>query len=182
MTIHTAITKAPWSMGFSRQEYWSGLLCPSPGDLPDPGIELRFPASRADSLPSEATKNEIVLHVAFPFQGTFHSRQMTGTYGRLTSPDCVCTCVPVVRVCLFSVCLSCGLGRVSVLPPASRGRHGCHRRETRASEQQRQARRRLHVCALAASADTRDSSARTLPAKPPDHVLSSAVTPTPQVF
>ena len=45
MTIHTAITKAPWSMGFSRQEYWSGLLCPSPGDLPDPGIELRFPVS-----------------------------------------------------------------------------------------------------------------------------------------
>ena len=31
--------QAPLSMGFSRQEYWSGLPCPSPGDLPDPGIE-----------------------------------------------------------------------------------------------------------------------------------------------
>ena len=31
--------QAPLSMGFSRQEYWSGLLCPPPGDLPDPGIE-----------------------------------------------------------------------------------------------------------------------------------------------
>ena len=31
--------RAPLSMGFSRQEYWSGLLCPPPGDLPDPGIE-----------------------------------------------------------------------------------------------------------------------------------------------
>ena len=39
--------QAPLSMGFSRQEYWSGLPCPSPGDLPDPGIEpasLRSPA------------------------------------------------------------------------------------------------------------------------------------------
>ena len=40
-------------MGFSRQEYWSGLLCPSPGDLPDPGIEPSSLAFQADSLPSE---------------------------------------------------------------------------------------------------------------------------------
>jgi len=40
-------------MGFSRQEYWSGLPFPSPGDLPDPGIELRPPALRADALTSE---------------------------------------------------------------------------------------------------------------------------------
>ena len=40
-------------MGFSRQEYWSELLFPSPGDLPDPGIEPRSPALRADALPSE---------------------------------------------------------------------------------------------------------------------------------
>ena len=36
--------QAPRSMGFSRLEYWSGLPFPSPGDLPDPGIEPRFPA------------------------------------------------------------------------------------------------------------------------------------------
>ena len=36
--------KAPLYMGFSRQEYWSGLPFPSPGDLPDPGIEPRSPA------------------------------------------------------------------------------------------------------------------------------------------
>ena len=41
------------SMGFSRQEYWSGLPFPSPGDLPDPGIESRSPALQADALPSE---------------------------------------------------------------------------------------------------------------------------------
>ena len=40
-------------MGFSRQEYWSGLPCPPPGDLPNPGIKPKFPALQADSLPSE---------------------------------------------------------------------------------------------------------------------------------
>ena len=49
--------RIPWtvlSMGFSRQEYWSGLLCPVPGDLPSPGIEPSSPAWQADSLPSES--------------------------------------------------------------------------------------------------------------------------------
>ena len=45
--------QAPLSMGFSRQEYWSGLPFPSPGDLPNPGIEPRSPALQADSLQSE---------------------------------------------------------------------------------------------------------------------------------
>ena len=43
----------PLSMEFSRQEYWSGLPFPSPGDLPDPGIELGSPEFQGDSLPSE---------------------------------------------------------------------------------------------------------------------------------
>ena len=45
--------QAPLSIGFSRQEYWSGLPFPSPGHLPDPGIELGSPALQADSSPSE---------------------------------------------------------------------------------------------------------------------------------
>ena len=45
--------QAPRSMGFSRQEYLSGLPFPSPGDLPNPGIEPRSPASQTDVLPSE---------------------------------------------------------------------------------------------------------------------------------
>ena len=45
--------QAPLSMGFSRQEYWSGLPFPSPGDLPYPLIEPWSPALQADSLPSE---------------------------------------------------------------------------------------------------------------------------------
>ena len=46
--------QAPLSMGVSRQEYWSGLLFPPPGDLPDPGIETGSPALQVDSLPSES--------------------------------------------------------------------------------------------------------------------------------
>ena len=45
--------QAPPSMGFSRQEYWSGLPFPSPGDLPNPGIEPRSPILQADALTSE---------------------------------------------------------------------------------------------------------------------------------
>ena len=58
---HVQLFAAPWTvaqqpplpMGFSRQEYWSGLPFPSPGDLPNPGIEPRSPALQADALPSE---------------------------------------------------------------------------------------------------------------------------------
>ena len=46
-TPWTAACQAPLSMGFSRQEYWSGLPCPPPGDLPDPGIETASPTSAA---------------------------------------------------------------------------------------------------------------------------------------
>ena len=46
-------------MGFSRQEYWSGLPFPSPGDLPDPEIEPRAPALQADALPSESPGNPL---------------------------------------------------------------------------------------------------------------------------
>ena len=68
--------QAPLSMGFSRQEYWSGLLFPSPGDLPDPGIEPRSPTLQADSLPTEPQgkpKNTgegslSLLHWIFPTQ------------------------------------------------------------------------------------------------------------------
>ena len=52
-TPWTVAYHAPLSMGFSRQEYWSGLPLPSPGDLPDPGIEPGSPALQADALPPE---------------------------------------------------------------------------------------------------------------------------------
>ena len=49
----TVAYQAPPSMGFSRQEYWSGLPFPPPGDLPDPGIKPRSPTFQADALTSE---------------------------------------------------------------------------------------------------------------------------------
>ena len=53
VTPMTGAHQTPPSMGFSRQEYWSGWPCPSPGDLPDPTIGPRSPALQADSLPTE---------------------------------------------------------------------------------------------------------------------------------
>ena len=52
-TPWTVAHQAPPSMEFSRQEYWSGLPFPSPGDLPDPGIEPGSPTLQADALLSE---------------------------------------------------------------------------------------------------------------------------------
>ena len=52
-TPWTVAYQASLSMGFSRQEHWSGLPFPSPGDLSDPGIESESPASEADALTSE---------------------------------------------------------------------------------------------------------------------------------
>ena len=53
MTPWAVAYQASPSMGFSRQEYWSGLPFPSPGDLPDPGIEPGSPTLAADALTSE---------------------------------------------------------------------------------------------------------------------------------
>ena len=56
-TLWTVAYQAPLSMGFSRREYWSGLPFPSPGDLPDPGIEHGSPTLQADTLTSETPGN-----------------------------------------------------------------------------------------------------------------------------
>ena len=56
VTPRAVARQAPLSMEFSKQEYWSGLLLPSPGDLPDPGIKQGSPALQADSLLSWATR------------------------------------------------------------------------------------------------------------------------------
>ena len=52
-TLWTIARQAPPSMGFSRQEYWSGFPSPSLGNLLNPGIKSRSPALQEDSLPSE---------------------------------------------------------------------------------------------------------------------------------
>ena len=69
-TLWTVAGQAPLSMGFSRQEYWSGFPCPPPGDLPDRGIEPLSPESPAlqvDSLPTEPPGKplSILSHVKY---------------------------------------------------------------------------------------------------------------------
>ena len=60
-TPWTVAHQAPLSMGFSRQEYWSGLPFPSPGDLPHPGIEPRSPTLQADALTSEPPGKPLIF-------------------------------------------------------------------------------------------------------------------------
>ena len=61
-TRWTVAHQAPLSLEFSRQEYWSGLPFPSPGDLPDPGIEPRSPALQVGSLLTELPGKAIIHH------------------------------------------------------------------------------------------------------------------------
>ena len=62
-TPWTVARQAPLSMGFSRQEYWSGLPFPSPGDLPIPGIKPGSPALQADALSSEPPEKPWYLNI-----------------------------------------------------------------------------------------------------------------------
>ena len=61
VTLWTVTPSTPLSMESSRQEYWSGFLFPSPGDLPDPGIEPLSPALEGSSLP--------LSHLRSPYNG-----------------------------------------------------------------------------------------------------------------
>ena len=64
-TLWTVAYQAPLSMGFSRQDYWSGLPFPPPGDVPDPGIESTSPASptlQADSLPLSHQRSPYIVN------------------------------------------------------------------------------------------------------------------------
>ena len=93
---HVRLFATPWtvayqalpSMGFSRQEYWSGLPFPSPGDIPNPGIEPGSPALQTDALPSEPpgkpenteVGSQSLLQGIFPTQesnqGLLHCRRI----------------------------------------------------------------------------------------------------------
>ena len=87
-TPWTVAHQAPLSKGFSRQEYWSGLPFPSPGDLPDREIEPRCPALQVDALTSEPPGKPTLSHkgnprilewVAYPFSsGSSWPRSQTG--------------------------------------------------------------------------------------------------------
>ena len=78
MCVCVCVHQAPPPMGFSRQEYWSGVPFPSPGDLPNPGIEPRSPALQADALTSELRQKSI------------HSHKHTNTLTHTHTHMCVC--------------------------------------------------------------------------------------------
>ena len=65
-TLWTVAYQAPPSMGFPRQEYWSGLPFPSPGDLPNPGIKPGSPTLQADTLTSEPPNSSNIKFHFFP--------------------------------------------------------------------------------------------------------------------
>ena len=92
--------QAPLSLGFSRQEYWSGLPFPSPGDLPDPGIEPRSPTLQANALSSEPPgKPYFTLYKVktLPIVLTYHWG-LTGGAGS-KEPNCQCR---RFKRCLFN--------------------------------------------------------------------------------
>ena len=78
-TLWTVAYQAPSSMGFSRQEYWSGLPFPPPGDLHDPGIEPGSPALQADALISEPPGKPVV-HANQQHPATWPSTPPSGSF------------------------------------------------------------------------------------------------------
>ena len=102
-----------WSMEFSRPENWSGLPFPSPGDLPNPGTEPRFPTLQADSLPAEppAKPKNIgvgslsLLQQIFPTQesnwGLLHCRQILYQLSYREAPNTCKYNINVMHSCQY---------------------------------------------------------------------------------
>ena len=116
----------PWSVAcqdslsvrFSRQEYWSGLQFPSPGDLPNPGIELRSPALQADSLltelqgkPKEYNKSDFGIdHLVMSMCRVFSCV--------VRRVECICydQCVLLAKLLAFALLHSVLQGQICLLP------------------------------------------------------------------
>ena len=74
VTLWTVACQAPLSMGFSRQEYWSGLPFLSPGDLPHPGTELWSHTLQVDSLLSEPLVKPICMYICMHIYMYMHKQ------------------------------------------------------------------------------------------------------------
>ena len=93
-TPWTVTHQAPLSLGFSRQEHWSGLPFPSPGDLPKPGMQPRSPALQADFLPSELPQK--------PKCGCMYVHYYSSHFVlRYTWPMCACLLSRISHIRLF---------------------------------------------------------------------------------
>ena len=89
VTPWTIAQRSPLSMGFFRQEYWSGLPFPSPGDLPSPGIKPGSPALKADSLLTKYLSGNLVRD---SFPPHFSSLSLNLPLDALPSRDMCATC------------------------------------------------------------------------------------------
>ena len=87
-TPWTVARQAPLSMGFSRQEHWSGLPCPPPGDLPHPGNEPGSPALQADSLLLNLIGKLTLSHSPRNKFWEKMAGKVRSLQGHLSSPSC----------------------------------------------------------------------------------------------
>ena len=105
-TPWTEAYQAPPSMGFSRQEYWSGLPFPSPGDLPDPGIEPGSPAFQADALTSEPPGKPYMFYMLSKILATWELFLVAEPYHSLNVPEFV-SCNNFLYICwLYLKCFT----------------------------------------------------------------------------
>ena len=105
VTPWTIAHQAPLSMGFSRQEYWSGLLFPTPEDLPDSGLKPVFPAAPA------------LAGGFFTISATWEVLYLYSCLNRYVCTVCVCVCVQIggnpVSFWGWEYMLTCGIMAVS---------------------------------------------------------------------
>ena len=105
-TPWTIAHQAPLSMGFSRQEYWSGLPCPPPGDLPDPLHLLHLLHWQADSLPTAPPSNAAHLFIASCIQNSLLNLQTAKTSSLCDLGSCLQPhpCTHTSHPCYASLC------------------------------------------------------------------------------
>ena len=103
VTLWTIALQVSLFVGFSRQEYWSGLPCPPPGDLPDTGIELIFPASPAlqemNSLPLSHRESQVWYLLLVILYKTKHSQVLCYYKPVRPSPECHANHCTRLKVC-----------------------------------------------------------------------------------
>ena len=101
-TPWTVACQVPLSMGFSRQEYKSGVPFPSPGDLPDPGIEPRSPTLQAESLQTELWgKPSLYFNCLCMF---FYTKFFIQLWDMLSSPMLICAVLSHRLHCCWMCC------------------------------------------------------------------------------
>ena len=99
-TLWTVACQAPLSVGFSRQEYWSELPCPPPGDLPNLGIKPASPAAPALQVDSLSMSHQRSPHIlVLPLNEKCCLRE--GTYWWYVRPACTGSPVPTIKCSLL---------------------------------------------------------------------------------